>query len=109
PIEVASLSRIPPSERADRFLSYWTLKEAYIKARGMGLALALDGFWFDLDGPSPRACFTERCPDDPARWRFRQYAPTSEHKLAVAASTAARELDIRVRWIAPLTSAADVE
>jgi 4'-phosphopantetheinyl transferase len=109
PVEVASLARSPPSERGDRFLSYWTLKEAYIKARGMGLSLALDGFWFDLDAPSPSIHFTERCPDDPARWRFRQYQPTSEHKLAVAVSTTARELDIQLRWVVPLMSAGEVE
>ena len=107
--ELASLTRSPPDERGERFLSYWTLKEAYIKARGLGLSLALDGFSFDLDAPSPRISFTERCPDDPARWRFRQYRPTHEHKLAVAASTTAGELDIRLCWVVPLMSDADVE
>jgi len=107
--ELASLTQSPPGERGERFLSYWTLKEAYIKARGLGLSLALDGFSFDLDAPSPRVSFTERCPDDPARWRFRQYRPTHEHKLAVAASTTAGELDIRLCWVVPLMSDADVE
>jgi 4'-phosphopantetheinyl transferase len=107
--ELASLTQSPPDERGERFLSYWTLKEAYIKARGLGLSLPLDGFSFDLDAPSPRISFTERCPDDPARWRFRQYRPTREHKLAVAVSTRAGELDIRLRWVVPLMSDADVE
>jgi 4'-phosphopantetheinyl transferase len=107
PMELASLAQRPPGERRDLFFSYWTLKEAYIKARGMGLSLALDGFWFDLTAASPRAYFTERCPDDSDRWRFRQYAPTRQHKLAVAVATPANELDIRVRWAVPLMSALD--
>lgn len=100
PEEVASLARAAPADRCERFFAYWTLKEAYIKARGMGLSLALDGFWFELGGAAPRVQFTERCPDDAGRWRFRQYAPTPEHRLAVAAAPESA-LDIRLRWVVP--------
>jgi 4'-phosphopantetheinyl transferase len=103
PTEVARVRQSPPDDRSDYFFSYWTLKEAYIKARGMGLSLALDGFWFDLSGAAPRVQFSERCPDDPQRWRFRQFTPTPRHKLAVAvAPPAGREPDIRLHWVVPL-------
>ena len=103
PAEVASVRQSPPETRADYFFSYWTLKEAYIKARGMGLSLALDGFWFELSGVAPRVSFSERCPDDPRRWRFRQFRPTAEHKLAAAiAPPAGVEPDIRLHWVVPL-------
>ncbi|WP_428268384.1 4'-phosphopantetheinyl transferase family protein [Haliangium sp.] len=49
PREVAALMALPEHARRDRFFAYWTLKESYIKARGMGLALPLDGFAFHLD------------------------------------------------------------
>lgn len=101
--ELADVRRCQPQHRRDRFYSYWTLKEAYIKARGMGLSLPLDAFWFDLGGASPLLCVTERCPDDPERWRFLQYAPTAGHRMAVAV-TASRgtEPSVRLRWTTPI-------
>ena len=108
PPEVASVRQSPPAGRIDRFFSYWTLKEAYIKARGMGLSLALDGFWFELSGAAPRVHFSERCPDESERWRFRQFTPTAQHKLALAVSPpAGHEPDIRLHWVVPLMPGAD--
>lgn len=40
----AVLSALHPEARQHRFFSYWTLKEAYIKARGKGLSLPLQHF-----------------------------------------------------------------
>ena len=44
--EVAALALVPVHQRKHRFFEYWTFKEAYIKARGMGLSLPLDKFSF---------------------------------------------------------------
>jgi 4'-phosphopantetheinyl transferase len=93
PAELAALRRIAdPVARRTRFFVLWTLKEAYIKARGMGLSLPLDGFSFDLDGPEPTIAFAASCPDDPARWRFRYDAPTPTHRLALAVPAATDEI-----------------
>ena len=42
--EVSALRLLRPTERIDRFYDYWTLKEAYLKARGIGMGLSLNRF-----------------------------------------------------------------
>jgi 4'-phosphopantetheinyl transferase len=101
--EVADVAARTPEDRRQRFFAYWTLKEAYIKARGMGISLPLDGFWFDLAGASPRIEFGESCPDRPERWHFSRWQPTPSHALAVAVATGTRLAPrIRLRWILPI-------
>ena len=71
PLELAQLESLPVSERSDRALSLWTLKEAYIKARGLGLSLPLASFSF-LFGGNQRVQLEVDPPvrDEPSRWRF---------------------------------------
>ena len=104
PAELADFRDAGLEDRRDRFFSYWTLKESYIKARGMGLSLPLDAFWFELGGSSPLLCVTDRCPDIPDRWRFYQHAPTDKHMMAVAiAAPQGVEPSIRPRWVKPMS------
>lgn len=42
PAELSSLLETPPAQRCESFLRCWTRKEAYVKAIGAGLSLALD-------------------------------------------------------------------
>jgi 4'-phosphopantetheinyl transferase len=86
PQEVAVLHAAPRHEQQDRFFEYWTFKEAYIKARGMGLSLPLDKFSFHY--PHDRAVSISIDPtlaDNAARWQFWQFRPTPEYLLAVCA------------------------
>jgi len=83
--EAADLERLPADLQRERFFDYWTLKEAYIKARGLGLSIPLDRIWFDLEaGRPPRIGFAPSVEDDPAAWQFAQFRPTSQHRMAVA-------------------------
>ena len=45
-IEAESVRNSSEAERSELFYRIWTLKEAYVKAIGKGLAHALDSFWF---------------------------------------------------------------
>lgn len=67
-------------DRAERFFSYWTLKEAYVKERGTGFAIPFHGFWFDIDG-EPTISFENKCSDPIHHW-FGREALTSTHRVA---------------------------
>ncbi|UXY16201.1 4'-phosphopantetheinyl transferase superfamily protein [Chitiniphilus purpureus] len=84
PAEAAALAAVPPAQRQARFFEYWTFKEAYIKARGMGLSIPLDRFGFDY--PHEHAVQLTIDPalgDDAQRWQFWQFRPTPDHLLAI--------------------------
>lgn len=97
PSEVQALKALEASRQRERFFEYWTLKEAYIKARGMGLSLPLEQFAFDLQpGEPPRIAFDPRLKDDPEGWQFVQLGPSKRHMAAVAVRRA-RTLSLNVR------------
>jgi len=83
--ELALLQAAPAAEKPRVFFSLWTLKEAYIKAVGRGLAEPLDGFAITLDPLA--ATFTNG--EDTAAWNFRLLDPSPGHILAVAAKAGA--------------------
>lgn len=102
--EAAELRGLPESAQVDRFLDYWTLKEAYIKARGLGFDLPLDGFTFILGEDAPRIEFERDLEDDPESWHFHLASPTATHRLAVALR--ADRLHVRTAFVDPLHSRA---
>jgi 4'-phosphopantetheinyl transferase len=73
-------------ERDDLFYQFWTLKESYIKARGLGLAIPLGKFGFRLAAESPVLWTHADLGDDAGRWAFVQLKPTPEHRLAICVS-----------------------
>lgn len=106
--EIEALAAAPEAQRQQRFFAYWTLKEAYIKGRGIGISLPLDGFWFELDGPAPRIHFSERCQDQEERWHFFRWQASPTHAMALAVAPPARRAPlIRLRWIEPAAPPAD--
>lgn len=87
PSESAALSALQPSLQAERFFELWTLKESYIKARGMGLQIPLDSFSFALDDRGGIEFSLADPGDDSARrWHFRQLQPTRTHLVSVCSA-----------------------
>jgi 4'-phosphopantetheinyl transferase len=81
---VAALRALPLSQQRARFFDFWTLKEAYIKARGLGLSLPLERFWFTVSAGAIGIDIDPSLGDHPARWRFTLRAPSPRHVIATA-------------------------
>jgi len=73
-----------------RFYSFWTLREAYVKALGTGLAGSSKDFYFDVapDGSAAEIKHRSGASGDRQNWRFALYQPTSAHALAVGVESA---------------------
>jgi 4'-phosphopantetheinyl transferase len=91
PAEVAALEALPPAERVEAFFACWTRKEAYIKARGTGIALGLDRFEVSLAPGRPVALLaTQDGPVAAARWRLGALAPGEGYAGALVTDGPAR-------------------
>ena len=104
PEESAALLSLAPPERRRRFFELWTLKESYIKARAMGLAIPLDAFRFELTGE--RGLSLHMLPelgDSPGGWRLWQLVLRADYLAAVCAARGGEVSPrITVREIVPL-------
>ena len=96
PTEVVALQACTEHERHFRFIELWTLKESYVKAIGEGLSHPLHTFSFGFDGSSALR-FDPPMGDQP-RWQFELFAPSVQHRMAVAVRCAQQE----TRQITPL-------
>jgi 4'-phosphopantetheinyl transferase len=85
--EQRSLATLDGGAWLRRFFEYWTLKEAYATALGLGLAFdfALASFEVDADGVAAR--FAAAADGDPATWAFRRLALGPNWAGAVAVRT----------------------
>ncbi len=94
PSEVEALRALPENEQLDRFFLYWTLKESYIKARGMGLAIPLSQFSFAVASDISIA-FDPKLDDDPDSWQFTAMSFGPRHALAASIRRGAED-NVRV-------------
>jgi 4'-phosphopantetheinyl transferase len=101
--EVEALRALPAQDRAERFFMLWTLKESYVKARGLGIAaMPLPDVAFDLGtDDSIGLALAPRLGDEASAWQFACVRVSADHLLAVAARLAgAAPLRLRMAtWV----------
>lgn len=85
PYEVNMLRAVPKQMQQEAFFNCWTRKEAYIKARGMGLSLDLNLFDVSLAPEAPAAILNIREENqDVSRWSLYDLSPGPGFKAALA-------------------------
>lgn len=83
PSERDVLSRLDPYARRSRFFDLWTLKEALVKALGIGIATSLASLIFTVDAAGGVTLEASDTIGADA-WQFGLFAPGPRHRLAVA-------------------------
>lgn len=110
PSELGALRALASIEaRRERGLDLWTLKESYIKARGMGLSCPLEKFAFHFEqGAPPRVTIDPSLADDGARWSFSQ-RDVDGHRISMCIDVSRRAAvpEVRMRRIVPFVDRAE--
>jgi 4'-phosphopantetheinyl transferase len=86
PVEAAALGNLAPEVRTGRFFDLWTLKEALVKALGLGLSFPLDRVAFDVDAlaAGPTIAFSGPADIPALQWQFELFTPAPAFRGAVA-------------------------
>lgn len=85
PAEADVIERFKGRAAISAFFACWTLKEAYVKARGMGLTMGLNSFEVSIDPLEPVSLL--RADDDPenvSRWSLSHLVPGDGYLGALA-------------------------
>jgi 4'-phosphopantetheinyl transferase len=84
--EYKILASLAGPARYEAFFACWTRKEAYLKARGVGLSLPLDQFDVSfLPNEIPRLLATRPDPAEARRWRIQALDLSGDYAAALAA------------------------
>src|SRR5207249_2646521 len=94
--EIHSLEGLSGDEWKTRFFQLWTLKEAFAKARGVGLSLPLQNISFDIDEEGNVIADLGKDTND---WQFCVQRVGCDHMLAAALRCGAEPRAIDVRKI----------
>jgi phosphopantetheine--protein transferase-like protein len=99
PTEAEAVESSPPQRQVELFFRFWTLKEAYIKALGMGMAVPLASFAFSFDSEqSSSISFLSPGVEQPSAWQFHQFILDEEYQIALAVRHPNnRQCEIRLR------------
>ncbi len=103
PFEQKVLLSLPQLLQQDAFYNCWARKEAYIKARGLGLSLPLHLFDVSFQPGEPAALLASR--EDPLevqRWSFYQLLPDPAYAAALVVE--GRDVQLQL-WQFPLSLA----
>ena len=101
PAETRQIMAMPGPDQGALFLRFWTLKEAWAKADGRGIAAGLDGMVFDLSRSGRIGWNSPKRPR--SDWQFFQFFPAPNTVAALGANVS-RPLAVDVYECVPFMS-----
>lgn len=104
PNEAAAIYDVPKESQDQKFYQFWTLKESYVKARGMGLSIPLNEFGFHLGhNREIEVSINPYLNDSASRWNFWQLRPSADYLVAVCAErTSVAKQEFVMKKLVPL-------
>ncbi len=108
--EVEYLSKCPDKDKQTVFFDFWTLKESYIKARGMGLSIGLDKFSFKIGKKNISINFHESLNDYQDQWQFFKFSPIKNFTAAISIQSSLKTpLKLHIHKCTPFCSHQEVK
>lgn len=113
--ETREMFSLADNQQRSRFFDYWTLKESYIKAWGLGLAIPLADFSFHIGKSSCKLSnhniqlsFAEHRQDIADDWSSWLFYPSEKHRIALSIrnQTGEKNIQYKIRYFesVPLVS-----
>ncbi len=92
PAEAAALEKLPVERRGAAFIELWTLREAFVKARGVGLMTRPADFAFSLSADrEATVSFNEPSEEKPGDWQFARFRLATDYQASLAVARPASE------------------
>jgi 4'-phosphopantetheinyl transferase len=82
--EAKLLEMLDMPSQAEHFFTLWTLKEAYVKARGAGIRLRLDSARFEVSSSGLITAALGGSERTAREWHFSLFEPSPGYRLALA-------------------------
>lgn len=83
--ELATLKKLDGRAFLEQFFIFWTLREAYCKALGVGLGFSKKDYAFDVGRDDRvRISFDAKADESDGRWQFTVLRPGTDYLVAVA-------------------------
>lgn len=76
--EYEVFSNLPEQRKLDYFYSMWTLKESFIKAKGLGLSIPMNSFSINRNSEKDMYCIYKN-----SKYYFREYTINKDYKLSI--------------------------
>lgn len=74
--EIDWFKSLPEDERVNAFFELWTGKEAYLKAKGLGMSVPLNSFYISIKKQITRLVWSDIDQADPSSWMM--YRPVTQ-------------------------------